>query len=305
MKYLVVYAIEQNEQAYVFDSYNDALNYVEQCMVMSQGILSDAVKRKGGGIDVTFLNGERGKIDIIECDADKLRFDLCYVGNLHKKESRRYSRRDLAIDRAHELLAEYGCEARPKDDANGVWVVFDESGSKQVFQMKLTAVVLDDVVSGEEYSILGVAPDASIDVIKSAYRKLVKEHHPDKGGDAKKFEQIQQAYNRLKNGEVLATKKTIIREYDLVDMRVFFTDFMMSGKDDAMRLGIPFFKDSTKPIKLSGVTLLKFWCGILSMIIGIGLILMNGMLGSLWVYIVSGVFIAVGAIFAIPTMLEK
>jgi hypothetical protein len=41
------------------------------------------------------------------------------------------------------------------------------------------------------------------------------------------------------------------------------------------------------------------------MIIGIGLIPMNGMLGSLWVYIVSGIFIAAGAIFAIPTMLEK
>ncbi len=305
MKYLVVYAIEQNEQAYVFDSYNDAINYVEQCMMMSQGILSDVAKRNGGGIDVVFLNGERGKIDIIECEADKLRFDLLYMGELHKKESRRYSRRDLAIDRAHELLAEYGCVAGPKDDANGDWVVYDESGSKRVFQMKLTAVVLDDVASGEEYSILGVAPDASIDAIKTAYRKLAKENHPDKGGDAKKFEQIQKAYNRLKNGEVLATKKAIVREYDLVDMRVFFTDFMLSGKDDAMRLGIPYFKNSAKPTKPSGIALLKFWCGVLSMIIGIGLILMNGMLGSLWVYIVSGVFIAVGVIFAIPTMLEK
>ena len=96
-----------------------------------------------------------------------------------------------------------------------------------------------------------------------------------------------------------------MREYDLVDMRVFFTDFMLSGKDDAMRLGIPYFKNSAKPTKPSGIALLKFWCGVLSMIIGIGLILMNGMLGSLWVYIVSGVFIAVGVIFAIPTMLEK
>jgi molecular chaperone DnaJ len=36
----------------------------------------------------------------------------------------------------------------------------------------------------EFYAVLGVAPGASADAIKAAYRALVKRHHPDAGGDA-------------------------------------------------------------------------------------------------------------------------
>jgi DnaJ-class molecular chaperone len=44
------------------------------------------------------------------------------------------------------------------------------------------------------YSILGVARTASQDEIKRAYRKLASQHHPDKGGDTQRFQQIQEAY---------------------------------------------------------------------------------------------------------------
>lgn len=44
------------------------------------------------------------------------------------------------------------------------------------------------------YVILGVPPSASKAEIKLAFRKLAKEHHPDRGGDPKKFQEIQEAY---------------------------------------------------------------------------------------------------------------
>ncbi len=47
------------------------------------------------------------------------------------------------------------------------------------------------------YEILGVAKNASADEIKRAYRKLAHEFHPDKGGDAEKFKQINEAYQIL------------------------------------------------------------------------------------------------------------
>lgn len=47
------------------------------------------------------------------------------------------------------------------------------------------------------YEILGVQKNASAADIKSAYRKLASKHHPDKGGDAEKFKEVQSAYDVL------------------------------------------------------------------------------------------------------------
>jgi DnaJ-class molecular chaperone len=49
------------------------------------------------------------------------------------------------------------------------------------------------------YQILGIDPSATADEIKRAYRKLASKHHPDKGGDKTKFQEIQAAYNALTN----------------------------------------------------------------------------------------------------------
>lgn len=46
---------------------------------------------------------------------------------------------------------------------------------------------------------LAVDADASWTDIQKQYRKLALTHHPDKGGDGKKFIEIQQAYEVLKN----------------------------------------------------------------------------------------------------------
>jgi DnaJ-class molecular chaperone len=47
------------------------------------------------------------------------------------------------------------------------------------------------------YQTLGVDRDATPDQIKRAYRKLASQHHPDKGGDKNKFQEIEEAYRTL------------------------------------------------------------------------------------------------------------
>ena len=47
------------------------------------------------------------------------------------------------------------------------------------------------------YNILGVSKQASADEIKKAYRKMANQHHPDKGGDTAKFQEVQAAYDTL------------------------------------------------------------------------------------------------------------
>jgi DnaJ-class molecular chaperone len=47
------------------------------------------------------------------------------------------------------------------------------------------------------YETLGVAENATPEELKSAFRRLAKQHHPDMGGDVEKFQQINEAYNTL------------------------------------------------------------------------------------------------------------
>ena len=50
----------------------------------------------------------------------------------------------------------------------------------------------------DPYQILKVNPSAKLEDIKQAYRKLVKIHHPDKGGDVKTMLEINAAWEVLK-----------------------------------------------------------------------------------------------------------
>jgi len=45
--------------------------------------------------------------------------------------------------------------------------------------------------------LLGLGVDATLNEVKDAYRKLAKEHHPDRKGKAENFAGIQEAYDLL------------------------------------------------------------------------------------------------------------
>lgn len=49
------------------------------------------------------------------------------------------------------------------------------------------------------YDTLGLNTQATDEEVKKAYRKLAMVHHPDKGGDEKKFKEITEAYEKITN----------------------------------------------------------------------------------------------------------
>lgn len=56
----------------------------------------------------------------------------------------------------------------------------------------------------DHYTRLGIAPDATADQIKAAYRKKAAQYHPDKNASSDasaRFMEIQQAYEVLANTE--------------------------------------------------------------------------------------------------------
>src|SRR6185436_8765507 len=55
----------------------------------------------------------------------------------------------------------------------------------------------------DPYRVLGVSPGASAEELHSAYRRLVKLHHPDRNGgseeSARRFAEIQEAYDEVRS----------------------------------------------------------------------------------------------------------
>jgi molecular chaperone DnaJ len=51
------------------------------------------------------------------------------------------------------------------------------------------------------YDTLGISKDASQEEVKKAFHRLAHKHHPNKGGDEKKFKEINEAYQVLSNKE--------------------------------------------------------------------------------------------------------
>lgn len=54
------------------------------------------------------------------------------------------------------------------------------------------------------YDELGVGPQATKAEIKAAYKRAANKHHPDKGGDVKKFQELQLAYKVLSDTDARA-----------------------------------------------------------------------------------------------------
>lgn len=73
----------------------------------------------------------------------------------------------------------------------------------------------------DHYATLGVSKNSTPDEIKKAYRKLASQHHPDKGGDKDKFQDIQVAYDTLSDPQKRAAYDNPPRAFQFDDFSGF------------------------------------------------------------------------------------
>ena len=65
----------------------------------------------------------------------------------------------------------------------------------------------------DPYRVLGLTAAASGAEIKAAYRALVKQHHPDAGGDQERIIALNAAWELLRDGELFRVSREIIRPF--------------------------------------------------------------------------------------------
>lgn len=83
------------------------------------------------------------------------------------------------------------------------------------------------------YGLLGVAPDATTEIIKTAYRKKAAQFHPDRNPEldaAAKFRAVQEAYEVLADSERRKvyddTRRTSLIDDPLVVAREIWSSYM-------------------------------------------------------------------------------
>ncbi len=94
------------------------------------------------------------------------------------------------------------------------------------------------------YELLGVPLGTSIDNIKKHFRQLAIKHHPDKGGDPKRFQELTQAYNILLGKQKLS--KNEIRNQQENKTTITSQDGKIYTEEDWKRQEEEFFREIRK-----------------------------------------------------------
>lgn len=266
MKYVVVYDLGTIKSAFCFDDRDDAISYIDACSDYAGDHMNEMASINEDLYEMTLQNGKTLKISIEEYPDNKVRFDLSYDKNGRHIETRRFSKRSLAVNFAKKTLDELDCFADEGENEAGEWIVDDPETNTRA-RLGLSLVVVGDKETSD-YDILGVKSTATSDEIKRAYRQMAIKNHPDKGGDPKKFQAIHDAYERITAGKSKKTSQSVLKSFANMDMRYFFKNF-----DNIVGQGATIPEAELEPllaqVRSKAVNLIIY--GILEMIVGGGL----------------------------------
>ena len=224
MKYLVIHSTDDFKSAFAFESYNDAVDYINECSDRADDYLNEMKSEGDDSYRMALQNGSVIKVKIVEQPDSKVRYDVSLVKNNQHIETRRYTKRKLAVDHAVKILDDLGCYPDFGENEYGEWNV-DIPGRGLKVELLLNLVLIEER-DGTDYSILGLSNNATLEDVKKAYRSMALKCHPDRGGDPKKFQEIHSAYENIISGRASGRRPAKVSEsYLNIDMRHFFDNF--------------------------------------------------------------------------------
>lgn len=221
MKYLVTFASKGLDAADSFSSYQYAIDYLNDCIDAANVKIADFGSYAPDCFKMLLKDGRDINIRIERQPDTDVRYDLKIAKNGRVIETRRFVNRKYAVNYAHKLLRNKGYASSILGDKEGFWAIEDKNGPK--IEIGIALALLGGSKSSD-FEILGIKSSATEDEIKKAYRAKVKENHPDRGGDAIKFEKIQKAYERITKGQT-PKARFVKKYYDSRDMVAFFENY--------------------------------------------------------------------------------
>ena len=103
-------------------------------------------------------------------------------------------RRVIAIDRYSRVADNLAAIAATLDAMRAI----SRHGGARILERAFTGFTALPApgAAREWWEVLGVDKGATPEAIKAAYRSLASQHHPDKGGDAARMAEINEAYRK-------------------------------------------------------------------------------------------------------------
>jgi DnaJ-domain-containing protein 1 len=94
-------------------------------------------------------------------------------------------------------MQEMQCRAQEREAAHQAYMeMLDRMYTEMLRSMKIQLMPSDVV---DAFHVLGLSTDTPLKEVYQRYRLLAKQHHPDAGGDAQKFIQINKAYTCIED----------------------------------------------------------------------------------------------------------
>ena len=112
---------------------------------------------------------------------------------------RYFTARQLKNHWQREREEKLAADEKRREDAE--WLERATVKTQRLFNDLFDTIKLFACVEGSErakqLAVLGLPETASREAIRSAYRLLARQHHPDHGGDAEKFREVTNAYEKV------------------------------------------------------------------------------------------------------------